>query len=147
MQVPWAEKNGKWVNDSMKTFKQYITEAEQRLSITEGEVVGFAKKKIDAPQDITGDDVEYAWALKHTAAPGDKISYQHNGVTIHHKDGGSTFILGGHQPLFDKDQAGKLKFKNDLSAGSRAYKLPTRSANKNNVVSLKKFDRSTQTTK
>ena len=147
MWAPWAEKNAKWVNNSMKTFKQYITEAEQRLSMTEGEVVGFAKKKIDAPQDITGDDVEYAWALKHTAAPGDKISYQHNGVTIHHKDGGSTFILGGHQPLFDKDQAGKLKFKNDLSAGSRAYKLPTRSANKNNVVSLKKFERSTQTTK
>ena len=124
----------------MKTFKQYIAEAEQRHSMTEGEVVGFAKKKIDVPQDITGDDVEYAWALKYTAVPGDKISYQHNGVTIHHKDGDSTFILGGHHPLFDKDQAGKLKFKNDLSAAERSFKMPTRSATKNNVVSLKKTE-------
>ena len=131
----------------MKTFKQYIAEAEQRLSTPEGEVVGFSKKKIDAPQDITGDDVEYAWALKYTAVPGDKISYQHNGVTIHHKNGSSTFILGGHHPLFDKDQAGKLKFRNDLSAAERSFKMPTQSANTNNVVSLKKFDRPTQQTK
>ena len=131
----------------MKTFKQYITDAEQRLSMTEGEVVGFSKKKIDAPQDITGDDVERAWALKYTAVPGDKISYQHNGVTMHHKDGSSTFILGGHHLLFDKDRAGKLKFKNDLSAAERSFKMPTRSANKNNVVSLKKFNRPPQQTK
>ena len=124
----------------MKTFKQYITEAEQRLSTTEGEVVGFSKKKIDAPQNITGDDVEYAWALKYTAVPGDKISYQHNGVTIHHKNGSSTFILGGHRPIFDKDQAGKLKFRNDLSAAERSCKMPTQSAHKNNVVSLKKTE-------
>ena len=121
--------------------------ADLHKEMTEGEVVRFSKKKIDAPQDITGDDVERAWALKYIAVPGDKISYQHNGVTMHHKDGSSTFILGGHRPLFDKDQAGKLKFKNDLSAAERSFKMPTRSATKNNVVSLKKFNRPTQQTK
>jgi len=28
----WAEKNAKWVNNSMKTFKQYISESEEQLS-------------------------------------------------------------------------------------------------------------------
>jgi len=30
--IPWAEKNAKWVTNSMKTFKQYISESEEQLS-------------------------------------------------------------------------------------------------------------------
>ena len=102
-------------------------------------VVNFPKTKDDHPREITADDVEYAWAMKyHAKNKDDKISYQHNGVTIHHPDGKHTFILGGHKPLFDRDSKGKLSWKKDLGAANAAYVLPTRSVNKNNVVSLKK---------
>jgi phosphopantetheine adenylyltransferase len=102
-------------------------------------VVNFPKTKDDHPREITGHDTEHAWALKHVSKnKDDKISYQHNGVTIHHPDGKHTFILGGHKPIFDKDSKGKLSLKKDLSAASHAYVMPTKSANKNNVVSLKK---------
>jgi hypothetical protein len=101
-------------------------------------VVQFGKKKAEAPREINKDDVENAWALKHIAKKDDKISYQHNGVTIHHGNGDHTFILGGHKPLFDRDPKGKLKFKDDLGAARRAFKMPTQKANKGNVVSLKK---------
>jgi hypothetical protein len=102
-------------------------------------VINFPKTKDDHPRVITAHDTEHAWALKHVSKnKDDKISYQHNGVTIHHPDGKHTFILGGHKPLFDRDSKGKLSFKKDLGAASRAYVMPTKSANKNNVVSLKK---------
>ena len=102
-------------------------------------VVNFPKTKDDHPREITGHDAEHAWAMKYVSKnKDDKISYQHNGVTIHHPDGKHTFVLGGHKPIFDKDSKGKLSFKKDLSVASRAYVMPTKSANKNNVVSLKK---------
>lgn len=102
-------------------------------------VVNFPKTKDDHPREITGHDTEHAWAMKYVSKnKDDKISYQHNGVTIHHPDGKHTFVLGGHKPIFDRDSKGKLSFKKDLSVASRAYVMPTKSANKNNVVSLKK---------
>ena len=109
----------------------------EETKIEEG-VVQFTKHKVDTPREITGDDVEKAWAMKVHAALDDKISYQHNGITLHHKNGDTTFVLGGHKPIFDRDAKGKLKFKDDLGPARAAFKFPRKSASKNNVVSLKK---------
>lgn len=101
-------------------------------------VIAFSKNKANVPHEITGDDIEYAWATKYGAKEDDKISYQHNGVTIHHGNGDHTFIIGGHRPIFDRDSKGNLHFKADMAPVSRAYKMPTRKANKNNILSFKK---------
>jgi len=121
-----------------KDFKKNVgKKVEEEVEIEEA-VVPFGKKKAEAPREIGKDDVENAWALKHVAAKDDKISYQHNGVTLHHANGDHTFILGGHQPLFDRDPKGKLQWKDDLGPARRAFKMPTQKATKGNVVSLKK---------
>ena len=131
-----GDKRFKGINKA--TNKQFDNDLKKHGQFKEA-VVNFPKTKEDHPRKITGHDTEYAWAMKHVSKnKDDKISYQHNGVTIHHPDGKHTFILGGHKPIFDRDSKGKLSFKKDLSVASRAYVMPTKSANKNNVVSLKK---------
>lgn len=102
-------------------------------------VLQFPDKKSNGPRPITGKDVENAWAMKHVAGKHDKISYQHNGVTLHHPNGDTTFILGGHKNIFDHDSTGKVtKLKDNMRGGQHAYVMPTKKASKNNVVSLKR---------